>query len=146
MGQSRRSFLGLGVKGHADSAGVASSPGEVTSTSFVPVLAKSTCNGCDACAKLCPTGALTFRREQAGPGYRLEANLCTGCGDCVDVCDIGAITMVAAGEQGDGWCVALAEHSCRRCGVAFHVPAAQECTDVVCRFCAKRHSSLFQVR
>lgn len=145
MHQSRRSFLGLGIKGVADSAGADALAARQVPARLVPGLATARCNGCDACVTLCAAGALTLRRDAAGYGYQLEIGRCTGCGECADACDVGALTMGSAGSAG-GWLVPLTEHSCRRCGAGFHLPAAEARAHDLCRICERKPSNLFQVR
>ena len=59
------------------------------------------CHGCvdedvPACARACPTGALTRR---PGGGVKLDEEVCTGCGECVKACIIGAITWDSDREK-----------------------------------------------
>ncbi len=48
------------------------------------------CRACQdaACAKVCPTNALTLR---PGGGVILNQRRCIGCKNCVDACTIGAV-------------------------------------------------------
>jgi Ni,Fe-hydrogenase III small subunit/Pyruvate/2-oxoacid:ferredoxin oxidoreductase delta subunit len=54
----------------------------------LPVLDESRCkNGCDACARACPTDAIA--RDQQG--LRLDLGRCLFCTECVEACPEGAI-------------------------------------------------------
>ena len=46
------------------------------------------CNGCTACAMICPTGAASGEKEEA---HRIDAELCIECGACGKLCPQGAI-------------------------------------------------------
>src|SRR5437870_5317997 len=53
-----------------------------------PVVDASKCpDGCQDCARACPTNAITI----AGPGVRLDLGRCLFCTDCVQACPEGAI-------------------------------------------------------
>jgi len=49
-----------------------------------------TCHACknSPCARVCPTGALTMRKEG---GVKLAPEKCIGCGHCKEACVIGAV-------------------------------------------------------
>ncbi len=88
----------------------------------VPTIDEEACDGCDACASLCPTGAVRLETGADGAFYRLEAELCNGCGICRDVCtrDAVSITHLTIVSQRT---VALRTERCGRCGVRYHLPA-----------------------
>jgi ferredoxin len=116
---------------------------------WVPRLDASRCNGCDACIRLCPTGAveMVLGEESASPSmaYRLDPKACNGCGICVDACDRGAMEVVTDTEAGR-MAIPLRERRCRACGNPFHEPAEQPRSGY-CRICRDRDHSrlLFQV-
>lgn len=112
-----------------------------------PRIAIDRCNGCDACARLCPHEVI--RLESAA--YILDPDGCTGCGICADVCARAAIElehMVDAPQTR----VPLHEARCRACGNPFHVPASSERAGGraggLCAICAESHHHrlLYQVQ
>jgi ferredoxin len=113
-----------------------------------PRIEPARCTGCDACIRLCPQGALVLDAAAPEPCYRLVPDDCTGCGLCVDVCADRAIAL-------EPWAsavptqLALAQGTCRDCGVSFHRPAAGDCggDHERCPVCERtRHRrNLFQV-
>jgi ferredoxin len=112
-----------------------------------PRIEPARCTGCDACIRLCPQEALVLDAASPEPSYRLVPDDCTGCGLCVDVCADQAITLVpfASAEPSQ---LALAQGTCRDCGVIFHRPAAGDGGDHArCPICERtRHRrNLFQV-
>lgn len=44
------------------------------------------CTFCGACAKLCPTGALTLHHDDPVKTLYYQSNLCLGCNLCIDLC------------------------------------------------------------
>jgi ferredoxin len=89
---------------------------------LVPSIDAEHCVACHACARLCPTGALTLGQDAAGLHYRMAPERCTGCHLCQDCCEHGAVIV----QRSSPWrqvTVPLAEHRCIACGVVFHVPA-----------------------
>jgi ferredoxin len=109
-----------------------------------PQLDAGRCEGCDACARLCPTQSL---RHDAGAGaYRVHPDACTGCGLCADVCDLKAIEPLPLGKAAP-YEIPLAGSRCRRCGVDFHLPVSAATDTSLCPVCrsANHHRMLFQV-
>lgn len=104
---------------------------------FAPRLDPDRCNGCDACARICPHGAITIDEsgDEAESAYRLDAELCSGCGICVDICDQAAVKVECWQSQGQ-FVVELHTATCARCRVPYRVPRAQSRTDGLCRICA----------
>jgi ferredoxin len=54
------------------------------------------CQGCGACAKTCPTGAIKVEDGKA----IIDQTLCNQCGACVTVCPYGAIFRDLSEIQG----------------------------------------------
>ena len=48
------------------------------------------CNGCTACARECPQGAITGTKKEP---HSLDASLCIKCGVCHEVCKFGAVEV-----------------------------------------------------
>ncbi|MDD5394725.1 MAG: 4Fe-4S binding protein [Thiothrix sp.] len=115
---------------------------------FVPTLDTSTCNGCDACALLCPHQAIT--REKATNGqisaYTFQPSHCTGCSICEDSCDQHAIRVKPMQVQQQAQVPLIPAH-CQACGSPFHYPATDNAVQTHCRICAhtNHHRQLFQV-
>ena len=109
---------------------------------FAPRIDEDRCTGCDACARLCPHGAI-----RAEPNaYRLDADACTGCRVCVDVCTQRAVTIEALVVPFQTE-VSLQRRRCRVCGVSFHTPQPDGAGASVCPVCTvtSHHRRLFQV-
>jgi len=51
---------------------------------------KDKCTGCTACARKCPTGAITGERKQP---HSIEQEKCIKCGNCAITCKFGAINV-----------------------------------------------------
>jgi len=108
---------------------------------FAPRIDEGLCTGCDACARLCPTGAIRVEAD----AYRLDPDACTGCGICVDVCTRGAVVIEPLAVPSQTF-VTLYRRRCRACGVHFHSPRADGGAGL-CTVCAvtNHHQRLFQV-
>ena len=57
----------------------------------LPELTPAPCTGCDACARACPTLAITVDRSLEAPRVTLDRGLCITCGLCAAVCPTGTI-------------------------------------------------------
>lgn len=127
--------------------GMPESNAEGTLYRFVPAIDPASCNGCDACCRICPTGALTLINAGAvGTAYRVEPGKCTGCGLCVDVCDQEALFLHKT-EMRVCSEIALELADCTICGAAFHRPVGFATREFTCRICSgqKHPIQLFQV-
>ncbi len=47
-------------------------------------------DGCDACRKLCPSGAIIGAK---GEPYIIDQELCIGCGICAEICPHNAVLV-----------------------------------------------------
>jgi ferredoxin len=109
---------------------------------FAPEIDSARCTGCDACARLCPEGAIRAEPD----AYRLDPDACTGCGVCVDLCTQGAVTVrhLAVPVR---TLIPLHRGKCRACGTPFHTPSQDRAGADLCPVCAltHHHRRLFQV-
>lgn len=113
----------------------------------LPVIDGTLCNGCDACAKLCPHQAIHLEVADGRPSYQLNPQNCTGCGICLDVCDQQAVALYGWTEQEQKECL-LAHFKCTCCGNPLHVPAKRAGKpEAVCRICSQKNhnKNLYQV-
>lgn len=104
------------------------------------------CNGCDACARLCPHRAIRLETLENTLRYRIDAQQCTGCDICQDVCDQNALRIETLQPQTQTE-VALTQARCPACAASYHLPTEQRRADPLCPVCARtRHGQqLYQV-
>jgi len=105
------------------------------------------CNGCDACAQLCPHTAISLVTDGDDIRYSIQSQHCTGCGMCTDACDQAAIQVETWAAQVQNQ-LPLAEKKCTSCHVPFHLPAEHRlASDPHCQICTKvnHNKNLFQV-
>jgi ferredoxin len=117
---------------------------------FAPLLDPTKCSGCDACARLCPHGAISIEKDGGLPAaYVVHPDSCTGCGICTDVCERHAVT-IAPWRPVQDLSFPLVNRRCRSCGVTFHLPKTEErarSAGSLCPICSRadHHRDLFQV-
>ncbi len=112
---------------------------------FAAVHIKDNCSACAACAKACPTGALTFNKGIEGKQFsiRFSAKQCIDCGICVHVCGVSAIEIQPESSIGnifsDESTVLLEGNltKCERCGAAI-LDRAGTTLCPVCEYRAKQ--------
>ena len=111
-----------------------------------PSIDPTRCNGCDACANLCPHDAISLETTDTECRYNIVAEKCSGCGICRDACDQSAVSLVeyAPVQQTE---VSLRSSRCQACGAPFHFPSDQDGADNLCRICRQSNHAgkLFQV-
>lgn len=56
----------------------------------------SRCNACEACARVCPTGALDISESGVGWALAFRPSRCVGCGVCVETCQRRALGLARA--------------------------------------------------
>ena len=113
---------------------------------FSPRIDPTKCNGCNACARLCPQGAIVLCSSENILQYDLDAECCTGCNICVDVCNQKAVCVDHWSSQVQ-FILPLTAHRCRACGVPFHLPAIKTSSSDLRAVCSKTNHArnLFQV-
>lgn len=114
---------------------------------FVPEIDPAHCNGCHACARLCPQNAISLRMSAGHPQYRLDAEACTDCGICLDVCDQKAVSVGYLRPQRQ-FAMPLRTQRCRSCGASFETPVRQEDAGDLCFVCTRTNHArnLYQVQ
>lgn len=68
--------------------------GELPFTVALPLAALNLspgCNACEACARVCPTGALAVRESQVSWELAFQFNRCVACGVCLEACQPGVL-------------------------------------------------------
>lgn len=95
-----------------------------------PEIDVARCDGCDACVRLCPRGALDRRAD----GIGLDPTACDGCGVCVDVCDRSAARLVSPAEARPRLFPQVLV-ACGKCGHPVGRPEPEE--GVLCHVCAR---------
>ncbi len=56
------------------------------------VIIEDECVGCTACARVCPTGAITGNKKEV---HFITQDLCIKCGACMDKCKFESIELIA---------------------------------------------------
>ncbi len=60
---------------------------------FYQIEISQSCNACEFCSRLCPTGALSKLTTDVSEKIRFKLGYCTGCGLCQMICPKQAINM-----------------------------------------------------
>ena len=103
---------------------------------YVPHIDATRCNGCDACAHLCPQGAITLHANKEQINYRVDAECCTGCAICVDACTERAVSVDSWQSQRQ-FRLDLTAQVCPACGTPYHVPVGQTHHKGLCSVCTQ---------
>jgi heterodisulfide reductase subunit A len=74
----------------ASRAGALINAGKITVEAITSVIDEEVCQKCGICAKVCPYGAIVWKKGQTAEV--IEA-ACSGCGNCGAACTFNAITM-----------------------------------------------------
>lgn len=95
------------------------------------------CNACEACARACPTGALSVHENQARWELAFQFSRCVACGLCLEACQPLALNYAPAvsletGRRSEaGALLSLDKRRCARCDRSF-ITADQETLCPVC--------------
>lgn len=75
------------------------------------------CTGCQACVRVCPTGALDWQGPDVGAGLLVfDAAECVGCGECVRICPEDVLGLVGRSPSEGPVMIASTEKArCERC-------------------------------
>jgi ferredoxin len=80
------------------------------------------CTGCEACARVCPTGALKLLEVESDWVLQFRAGQCVGCGVCIEACGADALVLhhhwQPEGEMPTSL-HQLRRYRCERCGRFF---------------------------
>lgn len=96
------------------------------------------CTACGACARYCPSGALSTRIGEGAFEHRFIPGVCIACGLCAQVCHSGALTRDYAPEAVPFTERVMAERPigvCRKCG-----SPATDALAGLCYWCANEPS------
>lgn len=80
------------------------------------------CTGCEACARVCPTGALKVAEAESEWLLLFRAGQCVGCGVCIEACGADALVLQHRWQPDDKEPVVLHElrrYRCQGCGRFF---------------------------
>lgn len=84
------------------------------------------CTACEACFRVCPTGAMQIREDDASWNLAFAIDRCVGCGACLEVCQprvlYAAESFDAAPEREPAVLRQLAKQRCSRCDRFFVSP------------------------
>ncbi len=123
------------------------SDGNSFSSTHLPhsiIIDRSTCTGCDACHKICPSQALFLKNAGPISFYSVAPEKCDHCGLCESVCQTSSIQISPYQEQ-IPLDYAFIEKKCEHCQHDFRLPFEsskkhQEQEIVFCPICQiRRH-------
>ncbi len=99
---------------------------------YIPEINEEKCIGCDICANLCPTKAISIGKKERRLYYFINPSLCTGCNICIDACQFDAV-KVKNWENSQFKEIPLKIKKCSRCKNLHHIPAGN--TENICLKC-----------
>ncbi len=115
-------------------------PFQVAPQTALPLLdirLKRGCTACEACFRVCPTGAMQIREDDSSWNLAFAIDRCVGCGVCLEVCQprvlYAAELLDASPEREPAILRQLGKQRCKRCDRFFVSPEPCEtcpvCTD-----------------
>jgi ferredoxin len=94
------------------------------------------CTVCEACFRVCPTGAITITENPGDWALQFQRDRCVGCAACMEVCQPRVLDTAAAfdltPDQPPRPLISLAKQRCDRCDRFFVSPHPER----TCRVCA----------
>lgn len=97
----------------------------------------SGCTACEACFRVCPTGAIQVRESPEEWALAFDVDRCVGCGVCLEVCQLGVLRSSAAFDAAPKRppmvLLALRKQRCERCDRFFASREPKE----TCAVCAQ---------
>lgn len=107
---------------------------------------KRGCTACEACFRVCPTGAMQIREDDESWNLAFAIDRCVGCGACLEVCQPrvldAAESFDASPEREPAVLRQLAKQRCNRCDRFFVSPEPCE-TCPVCADDAEAFTAIF---
>jgi ferredoxin len=92
------------------------------------------CSACEACFRVCPTGALQIEESNVAWALTFNPDRCVGCEVCLEVCQPRALLAaeLVDASPADGRAVlhSLAKQRCARCDRFFVSPEPREHCDI----------------
>ncbi|MES9859985.1 MAG: 4Fe-4S dicluster domain-containing protein [Candidatus Thiodiazotropha sp. LLP2] len=114
---------------------------------FLPEIDSHSCNGCNACVKVCQHQAIQLLKFDTEFSYYIQPEACSGCKMCSDVCELDAVT-VREWKSSVKQQIELTSNNCSSCGNLFHIPKKQSDENAgYCQICRQQNinSNLYQI-
>ncbi|MDT3736534.1 MAG: 4Fe-4S dicluster domain-containing protein [Denitratisoma sp.] len=117
-----------------------------TALPLMDIRLKRGCTACEACFRVCPTGAMQIREDDENWNLAFAIDRCVGCGACLEVCQPrvldAAESFDASPEREPAVLRQLAKQRCNRCD-RFFVSSEPCDTCPVCADDAEAFTAIF---